>query len=305
MRIKIIEGRQLPGGNINPTVRVTCGDELKQTRVKHSSNKPFFDETFFFNFNERPNELFDKLINFDVYNAKSLLSDSLLGSFQCDMGTVYDSNNHAIVRKWLLLTAPEDNEATEAGEESKGSSAQPGGPPAGYLKITAFILGPGDEIPDSCKGGAGKNDSAEDDIESNLLRPAGATLRPATFLVKIYRAEDLPQMDTCAFDGLKKLFSGAPPKGHADPYAKFSFAGKSAQTDVKYGEQNPEFNQELRVSFKFPSMCERLKLQFYDWDRIGNDDCIGTAHVPLSSISGTGEEGKMVLSSSTPNLINS
>ena len=175
------------------------------------------------------------------------------------------------------------------GEEAKGAGPQPGGPPAGYLKITAFVLGPGDEIPDSCKGGG--RDDGDDDIESNLLRPAGATLRPATFLVKIYRAEDLPQMDTTAFDGLKKVFGGGAPKGHADPFAKFSFAGQSAQTDIKYGEQNPEFNQELRVSFKFPSMCERLKLQFYDWDRIGNDDCIGTAFIPLSSISGTGDEG--------------
>jgi len=221
------------------------------------------------------------------------MSDALLGSFQCDVGTVYDGQSHAIVRKWLLLTAPEDNEPKESGEEAKGSSAQPGGPPAGYLKITAFVLGPGDEIPDSAKGGATK-DEGDDDIESNLLRPAGATLRPATFLVKVYRAEDLPQMDTTAFDGVKKLFGSGPPKGHADPYAKFSFAGQSAQTEIKYGEQNPEFNEELRVSYKFPSMCERLKLQFYDWDRIGNDDCIGTAFIPLSAISGTGDEGKNI-----------
>lgn len=290
VRIKIIEGRQLPGGNINPTVRVTCGDELKQTRVKHSSNKPHFDETFFFNFNERPNEMFDKLVNFEVYNAKSVLSDALLGSFVFDVGTIYDGTNHAVVRKWLLLTAPEENEPKEAGEETKGASPQPGGPPAGYLKITAFVLGPGDEIPDSCKAGAGK-DEEEDDIEANLLRPAGATLRPATFLVKVYRAEDLPQMDTTAFDGLKKVFGSGPPKGHADPFAKFSFAGQSARTDIKYGDQNPEFNQELRVSFKFPSMCERLKLQFYDWDRLGNDDCIGTAFIPMTAISGTGDDG--------------
>ncbi|XP_057307144.1 myoferlin-like [Hydractinia symbiolongicarpus] len=290
VRVKIIEGRHLPGGNINPTVRITVGEETKQTRVKHSSNKPHFDETFFFNFNERPNDMFDKLMNFEVFNAKSLMSDALLGTFHCDVGLVYDGDGHAIIRKWLLMTAPEDKEPKEGEEgEAKGSASQPGGPPAGYLKITAFVLGPGDEIPDKAKGG-GKAEE-EEDIESNLLRPAGVSLRPATFLVKIYRAEDLPQMDTAAFDGVKKLFSSGPPKDHVDPYAKFTFAGQKAKTDIKYGVNHPEFNQELRVSFKFPSMCERLKLQFFDWDRVGNDDCIGTTFIPLSAISGMGDDG--------------
>lgn len=32
-----------------------------------------------------------------------------------------------------------------------------------------------------------------DDVESNLLLPPGAALRWVTFLLKIYRAEDIPQ----------------------------------------------------------------------------------------------------------------
>lgn len=33
----------------------------------------------------------------------------------------------------------------------------------------------------------------KEDIEGNLLRPAGLSLRGARFTLKIYRAEDLPQ----------------------------------------------------------------------------------------------------------------
>lgn len=33
----------------------------------------------------------------------------------------------------------------------------------------------------------------KEDIEGNLLRPAGLTLRGATFTIRVYRAEDLPQ----------------------------------------------------------------------------------------------------------------
>lgn len=32
-----------------------------------------------------------------------------------------------------------------------------------------------------------------DDIESNLLMPAGVTMRSATLSLKVYRAEDIPQ----------------------------------------------------------------------------------------------------------------
>ena len=59
-----------------------------------------------------------------------------------------------------------------------------------------------------------------------------------------------------------------------------------------HSNDHPEFNQELRVAFKFPSMCESLKIQMYDWDRLGNNDCIGTSIINLSAISGTGDDGK-------------
>lgn len=35
----------------------------------------------------------------------------------------------------------------------------------------------------------------KEDIEANLLRPAGLTLRGATFTLRVYRAEDLPQSE--------------------------------------------------------------------------------------------------------------
>ncbi|XP_065071964.1 myoferlin-like isoform X2 [Rhopilema esculentum] len=295
VRIKVIEGRQLAGANIHPVVKVTLGKESKQTRVKSATNRPHFDESFFFNFNMRPNELFDQMINFEVLNSRKLLSDAIIGTFQCDVGLVYDEDSHALVRKWILLTAPEDKmggtkeEEGDAKSKSRSSDGKQGGEPAGYLKITAIVLGPGDEIPDSVK--AGGNDDSED-IEGNLLRPAGVTMRPATFLVKVYRAEDIPQMDTGLFEGVKKIFkSSDEQKELVDPYVKFSFAGQKAKTQVFYNNDHPEFNQELRVAFKFPSMCERLKLQMFDWDRIGKDDCIGTAFIPLSAISGQGDDG--------------
>lgn len=233
------------------------------------------------------------MLQFEVHNSKNILSESTIGIFQCDVGLIYNESSHALIHKWLLLTAPEEGDDDDGEDAAKGNTIQPGGPAAGYLQITAVVLGPGDELPEKAKASAGAE--GEEDIEANLLRPAGTNLRPATFLVKCYRAEDLPQMDSAALDNIKKFFKKGPPKEHCDPYFKFTFAGKTVLSDRKFATSNPEYNQELRTPFKFPSMCEQLKLQFYDWDQIGNDDCIGTSSINLTSISGTGDDGKSAI----------
>ena len=80
--MKVIEGRQIQGSNIQPVCKVSCYNQVKQTRVKKSTNSPFWNETFFFNFHASPAELFDELLEFAVYNSKKLRSDALIGSFK-------------------------------------------------------------------------------------------------------------------------------------------------------------------------------------------------------------------------------
>lgn len=38
-----------------------------------------------------------------------------------------------------------------------------------------------------------ERENENDDVETNLLLPAGIVLRWVTFILKIYRAEDIPQ----------------------------------------------------------------------------------------------------------------
>lgn len=42
-----------------------------------------------------------------------------------------------------------------------------------------------------------ESNEEQDDIESNLLLTAGVTLRSATLSLKVYRAEDMPQSESC------------------------------------------------------------------------------------------------------------
>ncbi|TSK22735.1 Myoferlin [Bagarius yarrelli] len=246
IRVRVIEGRQLPGNNIKPVVKI-----------------------FFYNMNMLPSELFDENIYIRVFNSSSLRSDSLLGEFKLDVGYVYDEPAHAIMKKWLLLSDPDDS--------SSGAR--------GYLKVNMIIVGTGDEPPTENK----ESNEECDDIESNLLLSAGVTLRSAILSLKVYRAEDMPQMDDAFAQTVKNIFGGEGDKKNlVDPFLEVGFAGKKICTKIIEKNANPEWNQVIHLQVKFPSMCERIRLTMFDWDRFTSNDTVGTTYLNLSKISSSG-----------------
>ncbi|XP_005991617.1 myoferlin isoform X1 [Latimeria chalumnae] len=270
IRVRIIEGRQLPGNNIKPVIKVHVCNQTHRTRIRRGNN-PFFDEVFVYNVNMLPAELFDESISIRVYDSQSLRADCLMGEFKLDVGYIYDEPGHTILRKWLLLCDPDDS--------SSGSK--------GYLKVTMFVLGAGDEAPIEKKA----RDDDHDDVESNLLLPAGIALRWITFVLKIYRAEDIPQMDDAFAQTVKSIFGGdSDKKNLVDPFLEVSFAGKKLCTDRIEKNANPEWNQAVNLRIKFPSMCEKIRLTVYDWDRLTRNDAIGTSYLNLSKIASPGGE---------------
>ncbi|XP_040924277.1 myoferlin isoform X2 [Betta splendens] len=270
IRVRVIEARQLPGNNIKPVVKVNVAGQTHRTRIRRGNN-PFFDEMFFYNVHMLPSELFDENISFRVYDSYSLRADSLMGEFKLDTGYVYDEPAHCVLRKWLLLNDPDDS--------SSGAK--------GYLKVSLFIVGTGDEPPMENRD---SNDD-QDDIESNLLLPAGVTLRWATLSLKVFRAEDVPQMDDAFVQSVKELFgSEENRKNLVDPFVEASFAGKKLCTTIMEKNANPEWNQILRLQVKFPSMCECIKLTVFDWDRLTANDAVGTTYLNLSRIASSGGE---------------
>uniref|UniRef100_A0A8C8RT37 Dysferlin n=1 Tax=Pelusios castaneus TaxID=367368 RepID=A0A8C8RT37_9SAUR len=270
IRVRVIEGRQLPGVNIKPVVKVTAAGQTKRTRIR-KGNSPFFDEIFFFNVFESPTELFDEPIFITVVDSRSLRADSVIGEFRLDVGTIYAEPKHALLRKWLLLSDAEDFSAGAKG----------------YVKVSLFVLGPGDEAP------LEKKDVSEDkeDIEGNLLRPTGVTLRGAHFCLKIYRAEDLPQMDDAILDNVKQIFGfESNKKNLVDPFVEVSFAGRMICSKILEKNANPQWNQSITLPAMFPSMCEKMRIRVLDWDRVTHNDVVGTTHLCMSKISAPGGE---------------
>ncbi|KAG8435205.1 hypothetical protein GDO86_013229 [Hymenochirus boettgeri] len=268
IRIRIIEGRQLSGNNIKPVVKVTIGGQTHRTRIKRGNN-PYFDEIFFYNINMTPLELLDESVVIRLYNSGTIRADSLIGEFKLDIGYIYDEPGHAVMRKWVLLNDPDDS--------SSGAK--------GYLKVSMFILGTGDEPPNEKRD----REMEDDDVESNLLLPAGVALRWVTFLLKIYRAEDIPQMDDAFVQTVKQIFGAdSDKKNLVDPFVEVSFAGKKVCTNKIEKNANPEWNQAVNLQIKFPSMCENIRLTVFDWDRLTKNDAVGTTSLSLSKIAASG-----------------
>ncbi|KAL7062964.1 hypothetical protein AAHC03_0807 [Spirometra sp. Aus1] len=273
VRVRVQEARQLTGSNISPLCKVSCANQTQVTSVKASTNAPFWGQTFFFNFHQSPAKLFEETLCFGVYNSRKMRSDAHIGTFELDLAAVYESPNHSIMHKWLLLGEPEDPLAGAKG----------------YLKVAMVILGPGDEAP-SLKP---KEDSEDEDIEANILRPAGVQLRPAVFHFSLFNGEDYPRMDTDAFSGVKKFFGSDEDKEFVDPFTVVQFAGKEIKSSVKKGTDHPEWYEEMKLAVQFPSMCDKLVITVYDWDKVSKNDPVGTAYININDISALreGEDG--------------
>uniref|UniRef100_A0A8C0QZE5 Dysferlin n=1 Tax=Canis lupus dingo TaxID=286419 RepID=A0A8C0QZE5_CANLU len=269
IRVQVIEGRQLPGVNIKPVIKVTAAGQTKRTRI-HKGNSPLFNETLFFNVFDSPSELFDEPIFITVVDSRSLRTDALIGEFRVTY-FIFFEGRHAYLRKWLLLSNPDDF--------SVGAR--------GYLKASLYVLGPGDEAP------LERKDPSEDkeDIENNLLRPTGVALRGAHFCLKIFRAEDLPQMDDAVMDNVKQIFGfDSNKKNLVDPFMEVSFAGKMLCSKILEKTANPQWNQSITLPAMFPSMCEKMKIRVMDWDRLTHNDIVATTYLSMSKISAPGGE---------------
>uniref|UniRef100_A0AAY4BDG2 Otoferlin n=1 Tax=Denticeps clupeoides TaxID=299321 RepID=A0AAY4BDG2_9TELE len=270
--VNVIEARQLVGLNMDPVVCVEIGDEKKYTSMKESTNCPYYNEYFVFDFHVPPDVMFDKILKISVIHSKNLLrSGTLVGTFKLDVGTVYSQPDHQFYHKWAILS---DHDDITAGCK-------------GYVKCDIAVVGKGDNIKTPHKA----SETDEDDIEGNLLLPEGvpAERQWARFYVKIYRAEGLPKMNTSIMANMKKAFIGEN-KDLVDPYVQVQFAGQKGKTSVQKSSYEPIWNEHIVFTEMFPPLCKRMKVQIRDSDKV-NDVAIGTHFIDLRKIANDGDKG--------------
>jgi len=71
--ITIIEARQLSGTNMDPVVEVKVGEEARYTSQKSSTNCPYYNEVFVYDFNIPRDVFLDKMIVLTVLHSKNML----------------------------------------------------------------------------------------------------------------------------------------------------------------------------------------------------------------------------------------
>jgi otoferlin len=126
---------------------------------------------------------------------------------------------------------------------------------------------------------------------SNLLLPDGVPIerQRAKFIIKIYRADGLPRMNSSLMANVKRAFTGET-RDLVNPYVHVSFAGLSGKSSVKKNSYNPIWNEQLVFTEMFPPLCQRIKVQLRDADPM-KPSIIGTHYIDLKQVSNDGEKG--------------
>ncbi|KAF7642812.1 hypothetical protein LDENG_00250020, partial [Lucifuga dentata] len=266
VNVNILEAQKLAGVNISPAVFVRVGDQKKHTATQKSTNCPFYNENFQFEFQETPEILFDKVIEIKVFHRRALaFLMTHIGSFKIDIATLYNQTDHRFYQKWAPLTDPTD---TRSGVK-------------GYVKASLSILMKGDAL--SMPSLSPPSSGASEDIEKNLLLPRGmASERPwARFQIRIYRAEGLPTMDSGLMAKMSKVTDRTV---FIDPYVKVTFAGQQGETSVASATSCPVWNEEISFIEQFPPLAHRIKVQVLDDAKMG-DIALATHFLDLQQIS--------------------
>ncbi|NXS67873.1 FR1L4 protein, partial [Pandion haliaetus] len=269
--INIIEAQKLVGVNINPFVVVKVGEERRHTVTQKSTNCPFYNEYFLFEFHEPRDILFHRLIEISVFHSKKIpFLGTCIGTFKMDVMTVYSQPDHRFFQKWAVISDPTD---TRAGVK-------------GFVKCNISVTARGDvvgSLPTS-------SSSRAEDIERNLLLPKRVPAeRPwARVCIKLYRAEGLPSMSAGIMGGFSKIIGEK--KVFIDPYVQVSFCGQQGETSVETNTTEPEWNEQISFIEMFPPLARKIKVQVLDDANVG-DVAIATHYIDLQQISDPGRNG--------------
>ncbi|XP_068768831.1 fer-1-like protein 4 isoform X3 [Struthio camelus] len=269
--INIIEAQKLVGVNINPFVVVKVGEEKRQTATQKSTNCPFYNEYFLFEFHEPREALFQRLIEISVFHSKKIpFLGTCIGTFKMDVVTVYSQPDHRFFQKWAVISDPTD---TRAGVK-------------GFVKCNISVTARGDvvgSLPTSTS-------SRDEDIERNLLLPKRVPAeRPwARVCIKLYRAEGLPSMSAGIMAGFSKIIGEK--KVFIDPYVQVSFCGQQGETSVESNTTEPEWNEQIGFIEMFPPLAKKIKVQVLDDANVG-DVALATHYIDLQQISDSGRNG--------------
>ncbi|XP_018655678.1 putative otoferlin [Schistosoma mansoni] len=223
---------------LGPTIYKS--NQFQKTVTKYSTNCPFYDNYFAFDFARPKISVLTEIIRIRVFNMRShplarLLPGKLVGEFITDVQTVYNEKDHAILNKWAVIIDPRD----------------PWKGPTGYVKVDMHVIEEGHQVKVILC------------LFSHLLLPryTGMTQKRIMLSMKvsIYQAEDLPPMNTEISDKIRKAFVGENTP-NLDSYVEVSYAGHTARTKTEKYNYNPIWNETIEFCDYFPSFTRTIRI---------------------------------------------
>uniref|UniRef100_A0A0R3RPS5 C2 domain-containing protein n=1 Tax=Elaeophora elaphi TaxID=1147741 RepID=A0A0R3RPS5_9BILA len=134
VRLHIFEARELHGNSLNPLLRVILDGRCRSSLSQHNTNSPHWDESLTFTIRKSLQDMMQTCLEFRVYDARQLASDTLIGGFQCELGYIYKSKRHLLREKWLILRADYQEVVAMAESEQIASSDI-----RGFLKVSMNV----------------------------------------------------------------------------------------------------------------------------------------------------------------------
>jgi len=236
-------------GSANPYVTVELLDKVKKTTIKKKTLNPIYNEQFYFEFKGLiMSQLEEASLVFRVMDYNGMVQpDTLIGTFEVDITTIYFSLNHEICNATLLLYDPDDKSASTSG----------------MLKVNLECLGPKDEPNVHNAITQTPNTNKEKIMKPAALKPIGHNVE-----VNFFRAEHLPILDFST-EGI-------------DAFAVVKYAGVVKSTKI-VTSFNPEWNQNIKLACMLPNQSKAVNVEIWDYDLLNKNDLVGTFKVDFKS----------------------
>ena len=237
---------------VDPIVEVSCFDRKKFTTCKEDigyNTSVIWSEHIFF----EPKNLTERQIQNGKLRIRVLdqqmFKNVVIGSYDFDLSYIYFREKHAIFTQWIGISNPSSKDFTEL---------------SGYLKVSASVLGSGDEqIPLPEDSGIDRTD------KEVVMVPPHISINYYQLKFRIIKAEYLPQMDNF---------------GTWDAFVKINYLGKTIQTNVVKQTNNQVYwAQELWIPVQTPLVSSRIVLTMYDED-VTTNETVGSMSFQIHEI---------------------
>ncbi|RKP37016.1 phosphatidylserine decarboxylase-domain-containing protein [Dimargaris cristalligena] len=108
----------------------------------------------------------------------------------------------------------------------------------------------------------------------SVVGPLGEARRPqGVVFIEISSASDLPRAPNATRTGFDM-----------DPFVVIGFARKTWRTTTKRHKLNPQWNEKLSFPLYSHELNYPLRFSLYDYDKLSNNDHIGTVSLPLTHV---------------------